>query len=158
MSSNSETDLNEEFLDEWLTEQGFPTNVPLEMKILTYGGHLLSQQRLMDEIGAELELTKRKKFVTDGARRAAIFVSTKQLMQTLGYTKLTNTEVIQFCIQTAKILHSKGIISKTEKGLWTKPGSVKSILDQLPKGFRDLEEFERKCQNISRMTERLSCT
>ena len=158
MSSNSENDLNEEFLDEWLTEQGFPTNVPLEMKILTYGGNLLSQIRLKDEIGAELELTKRKKFVTDGAKRAAVFLSTKELMNSLGYTKLTNTEVIQFCIQTANILHSRGKISVTEKDPWTKPGSVKSILDQLPKGFRDLEEFERKCQNISRMTERLSCT
>ena len=156
MSSNSENDLNEEFLDEWLTEQGFPTNVPLEMKILTYGGNLLSQRRLKDEIGAELELTKRKKFITDGAKRAAVFLSTKELMKTLGYTKLTNTEVIQFCIQTANILYSNGIISETEKALWTKPGSVKSILDQLPKGFQDLEEFERKCQNISRMTERLS--
>ena len=155
MSSNSETELNEEFLDEWLTEQGFPTTVPLEMKILTYIGNLSFKQKIMDEIGAELEQSKRKKFVTDGAKRAAIFLSTKQLMKTLGYTKLTNTEVIQFCIQSARILSAEGVISKDDECLWTMT-TPKSILDQLPKGFRDLEEFEEKCQKISRMTERLS--
>lgn len=157
MSSNSENDLNEEFLDEWLMEQGFPTNVPLEMKILTYVGNLSFRQRVMDELRVELELSKRKKFVTDGAMRAAIFLSTKQLMKNLGYTKLTNTEVIQFCIQSALILSAEGVISKEDECLWTM-STPKSILDQLPKGFKDLEEFERKCQKISRMTEQLSCT
>jgi hypothetical protein len=158
MSSNSEIDLNEEFLDEWLMEQGFPTNVPLEMKILTYAGNLSFRQRVIDEISAEIELSKRKKFVTDGARRAAIFLTTENLLRSSGNTHPTKTEVIKFCIQTANILYSNGIISKAEKALWTKPGSVKSILDQLPKGFEDLEEFEQKCQKISRMTEKLSCT
>lgn len=157
MSSNSENDLSEEYLDEWLREQGFPTSVPLRMKILTKLGNLSYKIRLTEAVEAEFESFERKKFVTDGARRAAIFLSTKHLMKTLGYTKLTNTEVIQFCIQSARILSTEGVISKEDECLWTM-STPKSILDQLPKGFKDLEKFERKCQKISRMTERLSCT
>ena len=157
MSSNSENELNEEFLDEWLREQGFPTSVPLQMKILTKLGNLSYKIRLTEAVEAELELFERKKFVTNGARRAAIFLSTKQLMKTLGYTKLTHTEVIQFCIQSARILSAEEVISKDEEALWTM-STPKSILDQLPKGFKDFEKFEKKCQKISRMTERLSCT
>ena len=154
MSSNSENDPNEEFLDDWLREQGFPTSVPLQMKILAYAGNLSFKRSLIDAINTESEFFKRKKFVPDGARRAAIFLSMKQLMKTLGYTKLTATEVIQFCIQAVRILSAEGVISKEEEYLWIR-GTPKSILDQLPKGFNDLEEFEQKCQKISRMTERL---
>ena len=161
MSSNSENDLNEKFLDDWLNEQGFPTNVPFRMKILTYAGYLSKKQHdlalVMEQIN-QINLNKRgrpKKFVTDGARRAAIFLSAEKSLQRRGHTNLTQTEVINFCKQAAIILKEHGVISDDK--LWER-SSEKSILDQLPQGFRDLEEFERKCQKISRMTERLSCT
>jgi len=163
MSSNSENNLNEKFLDDWLNEQGFPTNVPFRMKILTYAGYLSEKQRdlklEMEQIN-QITLNKRgrpKKFVTDGARRAAIFLSAEKSLRRRGHDNVTQTEVINFCKQAVIILQENGVISDDEKALWTM-SAPKSILDQLPKGFKDLEEFERKCQKISRMTEQLSCT
>jgi len=40
MSSNSQNEIDEQFLDTWLSEQNFPTNVPRQMKILTFAGHI----------------------------------------------------------------------------------------------------------------------
>ena len=53
MSSKSRDKSKEKFLDEWLTEQNFPANVPLEMKVLTYLGYLgLKMDRLQKLKGA----------------------------------------------------------------------------------------------------------
>ena len=139
MSSNSQNDIDEEFLDKWLTEQNFPTDVPIMMKILTFAGHL----------SLELHRTKKprgrpKKEFSDYVRRADIFRSTEQMLRVQGHENLTQTEVINVCIQIAKILHEQGEISNEELSLWTKVSSVKSILDHLPEGFAELDALSRK--------------
>jgi len=139
MSSNSQNEIDEEFLDTWLTEQNFPTDVPLMMKILTFAGHL----------SLELHNTKKprgrpKKEFSDYVRRADIFRSTEQMLRDQGHENLTQSEVINVCIQIAKILHAQGEISAAELSLWTKASSVKSILDHLPEGFAELDALSRK--------------
>ena len=139
MSSNSQNEIDEEFLDTWLTEQNFPTDVPLMMKILTFAGHL----------SLELHNTKKprgrpKKEFSDYVRRADIFRSTEQMLRDQGHENLTQSEVINVCTQIAKILHEQGEISAAELSLWTKASSVKSILDHLPEGFAELDALSRK--------------
>jgi len=139
MSSNSQNEIDEEFLDTWLTEQNFPTDVPIMMKILTFAGHL----------SLELHNTKKprgrpKKEFSDYVRRADIFRSTEQMLRDQGHENLTQSEVINVCIQIAKILHAQGEISAAELSLWTKASSVKSILDHLPEGFAELDALSRK--------------
>jgi len=139
MSSNSQNEIDEEFLDTWLTEQNFPTDVPIMMKILTFAGHL----------SLELHNTKKprgrpKKEFSDYVRRADIFRSTEQMLRDQGHENLTQSEVINVCIQIAKILHEQGEISAAELSLWTKASSVKSILDHLPEGFAELDALSRK--------------
>jgi len=139
MSSNSQNEVDEEFLDTWLKEQNFPTDVPLMMKILTFAGHL----------SLKLHKTKKprgrpKKEFSDYAIRADIFRSTEQMLLEQGHENLTQSEVINVCIQIAKILHAQGEISAAELSLWTKASSVKSILDHLPEGFAELDALSRK--------------
>ena len=139
MSSNSQNEVDEEFLDTWLKEQNFPTDVPLMMKILTFAGHL----------SLELHNTKKprgrpKKEFSDYVRRADIFRSVEQMLRDQGHENLTQSEVINVCIQIAKILHAQGEISAAELSLWTKASSVKSILDHLPEGFAELDALSRK--------------
>ena len=139
MSSNSQNEIDEEFLDTWLTEQNFPTDVPIMMKILTFAGHL----------SLELHNTKKprgrpKKEFSDYVRRADIFRSVEQMLRDQGHENLTQSEVINVCIQIAKILHAQGEISAAELSLWTKASSVKSILDHLPEGFAELDALSRK--------------
>ena len=103
MSSNSQNDIDEEFLDTWLTEQNFPTDVPIMMKILTFAGHL----------SLELHRTKKprgrpKKEFSNYVRRADIFRSVEQMLRDQGHENLTQTEVINVCIQIAKHLHEQG--------------------------------------------------
>jgi hypothetical protein len=139
MSSNSQNEIDEEFLDTWLTEQNFPTDVPLMMKILTFAGHL----------SLELHKTKKprgrpKKEFSDYVRRADIFRSVEQMLRDQGHENLTQTEVINVCIQIAKHLHEQGEISDEELSLWTRVDNTKSILDHLPEGFAELDALSRK--------------
>ena len=139
MSSNSQNDIDEEFLDTWLTEQNFPTDVPIMMKILTFAGHL----------SLELHRTKKprgrpKKEFSDYVRRADIFRSTDQMLRDQGHENLTKTEVINVCIQIAKHLHEQGEISDEELSLWTRVDNTKSILDHLLEGFAELDALSRK--------------
>lgn len=139
MSSNSQNDIDEEFLDTWLTEQNFPTDVPIMMKILTFAGHL----------SLELHRTKKprgrpKKEFSDYVRRADIFRSVEQMLRDQGHENLTQTEVINVCIQIAKHLHEQGEISDEELSLWTRVDNTKSILDHLPEGFAELDALSRK--------------
>ena len=138
MSSNSQNEIDEEFLDTWLTEQNFPTDVPIMMKILTFAGH----------ISFQLTKTKKtrgrpKKEFSDYARRADIFRSTEQMLDKLGYENLTKTAVINVCIEIAKILHKQGEISDEDLSIWTMR-TEKSILDHLPEGFAQLDALSRK--------------
>ena len=138
MSSNSQNDSDEEFLNTWLLSQNLPTNVPLQMKILTFAGH----------ISFQLSKTKKprgrpRKEFSDYARRADIFRSIEKSWHDRGFEDLSKTEVIKICIQTAKILHSEEIISDEELSLWTKVNSIKSILDHLPEGFAELDAFSQ---------------
>ena len=139
MSSNSQNEVDEEFLDTWLTEQNFPTDVPIMMKILTFAGHL----------SLELHRTKKprgrpKKEFSDYVRRADIFRSVEQMLRDQGHENLTQTEVINVCIQIAKHLHEQGEISDEELSLWTRVDSAKSILDHLPEGLAELDALSRK--------------
>jgi len=139
MSSNSQNEIDEEFLDTWLTAQNFPTDVPLMMKILTFAGHL----------SLELHKTKKprgrpKKEFSDYVRRADIFRSVEQMLRDQGHENLTQTEVINVCIQIAKHLHEQGEISDEELSLWTRVDNTKSILDHLPEGFAELDALSRK--------------
>ena len=139
MSSNSQNEIDEEFLDTWLTEQNFPTDVPIMMKILTFAGHL----------SLELHNTKKprgrpKKEFSDYVRRADIFRSVEQMLRDQGHENLTQTEVINVCIQIAKHLHEQGEISDEELSLWTRVDNTKSILDHLPEGFAELDALSRK--------------
>ena len=139
MSSNSQNDIDEEFLDTWLTEQNFPADVPIMMKILTFAGHL----------SLELHRTKKprgrpKKEFSDYVRRADIFRSVEQMLRDQGHENLTQTEVINVCIQIAKHLHEQGEISDEELSLWTRVDNTKSILDHLPEGFAELDALSRK--------------
>ncbi len=139
MSSNSQNEIDEEFLDRWLTEQNFPTDAPLMMKILTFVGHL----------SFELHKTKKpsgrpKKEFSDYVRRADIFRSVEQMLRDQGHENLTQTEVINVCIQIAKHLHEQGEISDEELSLWTRVDNTKSILDHLPEGFAELDALSQK--------------
>ena len=138
MSSNSNDEIDEAFLDRWLLQQNFPTDVPMQMKILTFAGH----------ISFQLTKTKKsrgrpKKEFSDYLRRADVFRSTEQMLRDQSHEHLTQTEVINVCIQIAKILHEQGEISDEELSLWTKVSSVKSILDHLPEGFAELDAISR---------------
>ena len=121
MSSNSQNEIDEEFLDTWLTEQNFPTDAPLMMKILTFAGHL----------SLELHTTKKprgrpKKEFSDYVRRADIFRSVEQMLRDQGHENLTQTEVINVCIQIAKHLHEQGEISDEELSLWTRLENIET--------------------------------
>lgn len=138
MSSNSHTELTAEFLDRWLAEQNFPTNVPLQMKILTFAGHI--------SIALNNDKKTRgrpKKEFSNYARRADIFRSTEQMLDKLGYKNLTKKAVISVCIEIAKILHTQGEISDEELSIWTMR-TEKGILDHLPEGFAELEALSHK--------------
>ena len=139
MSSNSQNDIDEEFLDRWLSQQNLPTDVPLKMKLLAFTGH----------ISFKLDKTKKsrgrpKKEFSDYARRADIFRSTEQILREQGHKNLSQTEVINVCIEIAKILHEQGEVSDEELSLWTRVDSAKSILDHLPEGFDQLEALSQK--------------
>jgi hypothetical protein len=144
MSSNSETELNEKFLDEWLTGQGFPTSVPLQMKLLTYGGHVWVQQRDLEAKTAKKGRGRPPKEFSDYVRRADVYRSVEQSLQQRGYKDLTKTEIINVCLQIVKILHEHGEVSDEELSLWTRVNTIKSILDHLPEGFAELEALSRK--------------
>ena len=139
MSSNSNDEIDEAFLDRWLLQQNLPTDVPMKMKILTFAGH----------ISFQLSKTKKprgrpKKEFSDYVIRADIFRSTEKILRDQGHENLAQTEVINVCIQIAKILHEKGEISDEQLSLWTKVNSTKSILDHLPEGFAELDALSRK--------------
>ena len=139
MSSNSQNDIDEEFLNTWLLSQNLPTNVPLQMKILTFAGH----------ISFQLTKTKKprgrpKKEFSDYVRRADIFRSVEQMLRDQGHENLTQTEVINVCIQIAKHLHEQGEISDEELSFWTRVDNTKSILDHLPEGFAELDALSQK--------------
>jgi len=138
MFSNSQNEIDEEFLDRWLSEQNLPTDVPLQMKILAFAGH----------ISLQLPKTKKprgrpKKEFSDYVRRADIFRSVEQMLRDQGHENLTQTEVINVCIQIAKHLHEQGEISDEELSIWTMR-TEKGILDHLPEGFAELDALSRK--------------
>lgn len=139
MSSNSNDEIDEEYLNRWLSQQNLPTDVPLQMKMLTFAGYIsLKLQKSKKSRG------RPKKEFSDFAIRADVFRSTEQMLHERGHENLTKTEVINVCIQVAKILHQKGEISDEQLSLWTRLDSTKSILDHLPEGFAELDALSRK--------------
>jgi hypothetical protein len=66
------------------------------------------------------------------------------MLREAGHENLNQTQVIDVCIQIAKILSDLGQISDEQLSLWTKVSSIKSILDHLPEGFSELDALSRK--------------
>ena len=66
------------------------------------------------------------------------------MLRDQGHENLTQTEVINVCIQIAKHLHEQGEISDEELSLWTRVDNTKSILDHLPEGFAELDALSQK--------------
>lgn len=109
------------------------------MKILTFAGHIYFEKNNVKKTRG-----RPKKEFSDYAIRADIFRSTEQMLRDQGHENLTQTEVINVCIQIAKHLHEQGEISAEQLSLWTRVDNTKSILDHLPEGFAELEALSRK--------------
>ena len=98
MSSNSQNEIDEEFLDTWLTEQNFPTDVPLMMKILTFAGHL------------SLELHKTKKPRGRPKKEFSDYKLPKMFRDLIGILKISFTVMLQFDDSNLIIIGSLGIV------------------------------------------------
>ena len=138
MSSNSQSNSTGNFLDEWLTEQSYPTNVPFQMKVLTYLGYLgvdgFKTLSLKKARGAP------KKAITKPMLRANKYLSAKEFLIERGHQNPSHKGVIEFLIQAANILYDNNAISKEDRDLFISP-SMKSIQNTISKGFKELEEF-----------------
>ena len=138
MSSNLQDKLNENFLDEWLTEQNFPTNVPSQMKVLTYLGYRGTNG--FEKLSPKKARGAPKKAITKPMLRANKYLSAKEFLIERGHPNPTNKGVIEFLIQAANILYANNAISKEDFFLFTAP-SMKSIQNTISKGLKELEEF-----------------
>lgn len=137
MLSNSEIGDRISQIDNWLEAQGWPTQIPDELKVLAYIGHL-SQH--IDQLTNQLKKTRGGQFkaFSDDLIRANIFLANKKLLIRKGHANLSNKNVLQFCVAAAKTLHGLGEISDEELSLWTK-ASLKSMQNTLQNGLRELE-------------------
>ena len=70
MSSNSKDKSNENFIDEWLIEQGFPTNVPFQMKLLTHIGYLQTEIYRLNKLSPKKTRGAPQKKITKNMLRA----------------------------------------------------------------------------------------
>lgn len=143
MSSNSHDKSQEKFLDEWLIEQSFPTNVPLEMKVLTYLGYLGLKMDRLQELNPKKARGAPKKEITKNMLRADKFLSAKESLVKRGNENPTNKAVIDFLIKAANALYDKKYISREERDLFTTV-TPKSIQNKIKDGLSELEEFLKK--------------
>jgi len=128
-------------IDQWLEAKGWPTQIPDELKVLAYLGHL-SQQR--DHLGKlhKKERGGQSKEFSDDLRRADIFLAYRDLLVTKGHRNPSNKRVLQFCVEAAKILHDLGEITDEELSLWSK-ASLKSMQNTIKCGIEEVEEYSR---------------
>ena len=143
MSSNSHDKSQEKFLDEWLIEQSFPANIPLEMKVLTYLGYLGLKMDRLQELNPKKARGAPKKEITKNMLRADKFLSAKESLVKRGNKNPTNKAVIDFLIKAANALYDKKYISREERDLFTTV-TPKSIQNKIKDGLRELEEFLKK--------------
>ena len=140
MSSNLQDKNNEDFLDEWLTEQSYPTNVPFQMKLETYFGYSQLKINRSKHLASKKARGAPKKEVTKNMMRANKYLSAKEFLIERGHQNPSHKGVIEFLIQAANILYNNNTISKEDRDLFTSP-SMKSIQNTISKGFKELEEF-----------------
>ena len=143
MTSGSSDKSKEKFLDEWLTEQNFPANVPLEMKVLTYLGYLGLKMDRLQELNPKKARGAPKKEITKNMLRADKFLSAKESLVKRGNENPTNKAVIDFLIKAANALYDKKYISREERDLFTTV-TPKSIQNKIKQGLRELDEFLKK--------------
>ena len=143
MSSNSQSNSTGNFLDEWLTEQGYPINVPFQMKLETYFGHSQLKMNQLRHLASKKARGAPKKEMTKPMLRANKYYSAKEFLIERGHQNPSHKGVIEFLIQAANILYDNNVISKESRDLFTLP-SMKSIQNTISKGFKELEEFSKK--------------
>ena len=142
MSSNSQDKISENFLDEWLTEQSFPTSVPLEMKGMAYLGYLQLKLLRLEKLSPKRARGAPKKEFTKDILRASQFISAKEALIRDGNLNPTNKVVIEYLIQISNILYEHNAISKEDRDLFTST-SMKSIQNTISKGLKKLEKFSK---------------
>ena len=140
MSSNLQDKLNENFLDEWLTEQNFPTNVPSQMKVLTYLGYRGTNG--FEKLSRKKARGAPKKAITKPMLRASKYLSAREGLNKMGYENPTKKVVIEHLIQISNILYEHKAISKEDRDLFTST-SMKSIQNTISKGLKELEKFSK---------------
>ena len=140
MSSNSQSSSTENFLDKWLIGQGYPTNIPFQMKLETYFGHLQLEKNRLKHLASKKARGAPKKVITKPMLRADKYLSAKEFLIERGHQNPSHKGVIEFLIQAANILYDNNAISKEDRDLFTLP-SMKSIQNTISKGLKDLEGF-----------------
>ena len=143
MSSNLQSELNETFLDKWLIERNFPTNVPFQMKLLTYAGYLQLQINRLNKLSPQKTRGAPKKEITKNMLRADKYLSAKEVLIKTGHKNPTHKYVIEFLIEASKILYDKRLISTEDRNLFV-IAETKSIQNNIKQGLRELERFSKK--------------
>ena len=139
MSSHLIDNFKEQFLNNWLETQGFPTNVPYQMKVLTYLGHLDVKQEKLKNLYKK-NRGGQVKDISDAAKRASIFLSARDGLIDRGHENPSIKVVLEHCVEIAKILRKQGEISEEECRLWTKP-SIETLQKTIRKGLKECEEL-----------------
>ena len=141
MFTSSEIRDNLSHIDQWLEAKGWPTQIPNELKVLAYLGHLGQQS---DHLGKLLKKERggQSKEFSDDHRRADIFLAYRDLLVTKGHKNPSNKTVLQFCLEAAKILHDLGEITEEELSLCTK-ASLKSMQNTIKCGIKEVEKYSR---------------
>ena len=140
MSLNSQDKSNENFLDEWLIEQGFLTNVPFQMKLLTHIGYLQTE---IDRLNPKKTRGAPQKKITKNMLRANKYLSAKEGLIKRGHENPTDKDVIEYLIQASNILYEYNAISREDRDLFTSV-APKSIQNNIKRGLRELDEFLKK--------------
>lgn len=141
MFTSSEIQVQISEIDNWLKTKGWPTNIPDELKILAYFGHLSQRVNQLDLL-LKRNRGGQVKEISDDLKRAATFLSYRELLIKKGHKKPNNKTVLEFCVNAAVILHDLGEITDQELSLWTK-ASLKSMQNTIKKGVSKLEQSSR---------------
>ena len=128
-------------IDNWLNTKGWPTNIPDELKILAYFGHLSRRTNQLDLL-LKRNRGGQVKEIADDLKRAATFLSYRELLIKKGHKNPNNKSVLEFCVNAAVILHVLGEITDKELSLWTK-ASLKSMQNTIKSGVSKLEQYSR---------------
>ena len=146
MFTSSEIRDNLSRIDQWLETKGWPTDIPDELKVLAYLGHLTTEQ---ERNAALLKKDRGGQFkeVTVDLIRANTYLAYRELLISKGHENPSDKKVLQFCVSAAKKLHQMGEMTDDELSIWTK-ANLKSLQNTLKKGLRDLEEYSQTNKDI----------